>query len=1202
MDKNIVIGTFQWDLSKIESQIVENRKQIEQFSASLQLNKKALSEERKELMELGISASLVKKEQEKLEKEYKKGAVSKGEYNKKIKEVSDTLKEIEKSTMELSASQSQHIKTIIDQENAIKSLKRENAELTKIHEGQTTNVRENLTPYKELQKELEEMKIQAKNMGAQLVQLRREGKENTQEYKNLEEQWEKVSKQADDLNNDFKALDKAVGDNQRNVGDYKDAIVGASSEITESFQNILNGNITEGVQQLAGSFGALRTAFMSLTTSMLSNPITAILVGISAVATGVGLAVKEMFHYSDEVARMGEEVERLTNKTGEVADKIRINAKAISNSYGKEVSESIKEMYSLMEDFGISAEEAFDIYNKGLADGGAINDEFGESIREYGVLMAQNGFTAQEFVDILNAGIDLDIYSDKLPDAIKEAGLSLTEQTTATRDALINAFGEYFTNDILQRVKTGKISVAEALNEISAKAKTANLNLQQQAQLTADVFRGAGEDAGGSLKIFEAINRAHEKNKAELTELQKHTIELTKLEKELAEAKDKALKSESIIAFKKNLELFWVKAQAIWYGFVEWISKAIPYVDKITGASEVLGETWNVVTDYAKAWWEAVSSLVDIFSDLFTIFQINNNETKSYVKEVFKLFNPLTRVKVLFKALTSVINGISKALQSARVTLSTFAITISNVVPKIIDILSSLKNLEFKSALEKINNLSISKEIAKANAEAKKLIKTSKTAEEEKEKTKKPKEKAPEEEGSGGGNGGEGGYEKTENGKKKSKAKDDAKKKAEEEARKAIELQKEKTQQSIELAKIELAEYIRLNAEKYKDEKRWTAERLKDQIDYYNEVKRQQLAILKQEQDAKEESIRIRLKELEEKKSLSANELQEKENLTTQLVIIDKQYAEERTKIEADTREKIKDDEETFETQQYEDKKNARAVEFQQRLIDLEIQGDEEHKIKRLQAQQQYEEDLADLEEKRAEELISLENYEAQKKAIEDQYAQARKDIDKEVEMAKIEGFANVFSQMKNIFGEQTALSKASAIAETTISTYKSAVDAYANAIRIPIIGIKLAPIMAGLAVASGLKSVQKIMSVQTPKAQRGMLIKGNSHAQGGVPILTPNGMIEAEGGEIIINKVSSYLFKDLLSEINVAGGGVKFAKGGVVGSQIPSVQRALKPLSQNITINDEAVNKIANAIYKGSQSGISDLSDNNRIMRGANF
>lgn len=75
-----------------------------------------------------------------------------------------------------------------------------------------------------------------------------------------------------------------------------------------------------------------------------------------------------------------------------------------------------------------------------------------------------------------------------------------------------------------------------------------------------------------------------------------------------------------------------------------------------------------------------------------------------------------------------------------------------------------------------------------------------------------------------------------------------------------------------------------------------------------------------------------------------------------------------------------------------------------------------------------------------------------------------------------------------------------------------------------------------------------------------------------------------------------------MLSEINVAGGGVKFANGGVVGSRISGIQKALKSEVKNIELSPESVDKIAEAVYTGSQNGISDLSDNRNIIQGVNF
>lgn len=69
-----------------------------------------------------------------------------------------------------------------------------------------------------------------------------------------------------------------------------------------------------------------------------------------------------------------------------------------------------------------------------------------------------------------------------------------------------------------------------------------------------------------------------------------------------------------------------------------------------------------------------------------------------------------------------------------------------------------------------------------------------------------------------------------------------------------------------------------------------------------------------------------------------------------------------------------------------------------------------------------------------------------------------------------------------------------------------------------------------------------------------GGYLVGNSHAEGGIKIKTPEGMIEAEGGETIINKrsmasdevlVCEGTPKEIASKVNEYGDGVQFAEGG---------------------------------------------------------
>ena len=66
----------------------------------------------------------------------------------------------------------------------------------------------------------------------------------------------------------------------------------------------------------------------------------------------------------------------------------------------------------------------------------------------------------------------------------------------------------------------------------------------------------------------------------------------------------------------------------------------------------------------------------------------------------------------------------------------------------------------------------------------------------------------------------------------------------------------------------------------------------------------------------------------------------------------------------------------------------------------------------------------------------------------------------------------------------------------------------------------------------------------------RGGMFVGNSHANGGVKFRVGGRIMEAEGGEAIINKKSTSMFRPMLSAINsYNGNGVKFADGGLLNS-----------------------------------------------------
>ena len=98
--------------------------------------------------------------------------------------------------------------------------------------------------------------------------------------------------------------------------------------------------------------------------------------------------------------------------------------------------------------------------------------------------------------------------------------------------------------------------------------------------------------------------------------------------------------------------------------------------------------------------------------------------------------------------------------------------------------------------------------------------------------------------------------------------------------------------------------------------------------------------------------------------------------------------------------------------------------------------------------------------------------------------AKARMEIDKLEGKAKIDALDAVASTLagaSDLLGKETAAGKAMSVASATISTFLSAQKAYDATIGIPYVGPFLAPVNAGLAIASGIKNVKSILSVKVP-------------------------------------------------------------------------------------------------------------------------
>jgi hypothetical protein len=1178
-NENINLATFSFDETKLIDSITKTKQAFLQLKLQQQDNNKIISEYQK-----SINSQIA----------------SQDNLKKSGLENSDVYKKNDADLKILVASQSNIIKANTELGLKINGVSSELRLQETVLKGTATTVAGTATPYANLNSELNKLKLESKNLGAEMLILERAGQKNTAEYKNLETQYKAVTATAKELDASFKAVDKAVGDTQRSVGDYKDQIKEAFSEM-----NLFNGGISGFVARsqeaggagnlLKNSFSGIKDGIMGIGKYLLTNPFGILL----TVFAGISAGISEVYQYNIAIKESAILTEQLTGKTGKVADAIRNNATAFTETFGGEFKENLRTADELVNDFGITYDEAFKIMTDATIRGANANGEFGESINEYGVFFKKAGFSAQEFSNVIGAGVDLGVYSDKLPDAIKEIDLSLREQTKATKEALVGAFGATFTNDILTRVNSGATTTKQALAEISTEAEKSNLNQVQLATLTADVARGAGEDVGGIAVVFKAMNQAINSNKKPLTDLQKSVLEVATANKELQNAKDNALKSQSVVALGQEFSNFGRNAKIGFYNALGGLKDFT--FGFLQGLTDVINKTLYGTVEVAKIipniFKQVFIGIKKTFNDLVDNFVLGGSIiTKSLsgdfdgAKESFEKFK----------------NGFSKIGTEIKSSASNIAVQVSKTV--------SDSNKE----VQKLIDAKQKKLVAQSEFEAELANKKIETKIENKGKS--PEQIKAEEDA-------------------KKQAIKDAKEKlkqAEENAKKEAEAQittaKELANTQIETAKLALTSYIQDNQSKLTDAKRLTEALINEEKKRLEAVYQRNQDIIVNETIAKQKQLDIEINALKNKQGvLTESEKTHLADLQQQKTNNIKDGEIKEKELLVNHKKSLNEIDKNFETQTSEEKKTKRAQEFQLLLTEMETNGATEEQIKLIQLDREKEIELQKLKEKEdakflqnveqrlaQDELITEEQAikdelnlqlqttkdESEKARIQNQLdainiletanAQKKKAIDDAVLETKLQAYSKVFGDIGALFGKETAVAKIAGVAQAGINTYLGATQALKDPKLVAAYPLNI--ISAGTIIASGLQSVAKIQGFATG----GIITDGQ-------PISRRNGddvLITAKRGEVILNQTQQAMLggATTFSSIGVPG----FATGGVVGSNIASVQNSITN-SLDMSMLAETIGKAVfdganNGTANGSQKGIIGLSENRQIANNANF
>ena len=428
----------------------------------------------------------------------------------------------------------------------------------------------------------------------------------SKEMSKVRGQLRNLNKGSDDYDKKSKELKDTLSQLKDKQADFREELYDTdltASKAKETFSTLFLGLSTGNLSMVKEGLSGVKGSIIGVTKSALAFIATPIGATIALLA-GAFASAKAIFDFNKGLEEANLKLRALGVEAENLA-KVRSEIEATAETFDKSFDEIATKANSLSKTYGISISEANKVIAQGLADGGAQNEEFLDSIGEYDEFFARAGYSAQEFINIINTGYDLGIYTDKLPDALKEADLALKEQTDSTREALENAFGASFTNSVLQRISNGTITTKQGLEEIAEASNKANLSQQQQAQLTADVFKGAGEDAGGALKIFEAVGKAATRE-----------LDATaKAQLELVDANERLNKAQADLFEIEGFSDIWTTIKTV---AVDALASVLEYFADIKQSLQPLITLVGPI--FSAAWDLAKSAVSSFFTSLGQVF------------------------------------------------------------------------------------------------------------------------------------------------------------------------------------------------------------------------------------------------------------------------------------------------------------------------------------------------------------------------------------------------------------------------------------------------------------------------------------------------------------------------------------------------------------------------------------------------------
>ncbi len=360
-----------------------------------------------------------------LEQQYKAVVAEQGENSKAAQNleirINNQKATVNKTAMELKK-----------YENQLQTLESEQKKLEQETEKQ-------ISTYDKLKNTISEQETELANLKKEYANTALEQGKNSDSARELAGKIENLSSELSANKTIMKNVDKAADDLDESLDD-----VGDAAEKTKEGFTIMKAAIAD---LMADGLKALAQTAKECMQELAFETEQA----YDTFQAKTGTATEAMGEFKDKIDDLyrnnyGESITDISNAMAEVkqqtkeVDPSKLQeltkyAIVLRDTFEFDVRESMRSVNMLMDQFGISGEEAFNLIVQGAQKGLDKNGDLLDTINEYGVHYKQLGYDSEDFFNSLVNGAETGTFSvDKLGDAVKEFGIRTKDTAQSTTE------------------------------------------------------------------------------------------------------------------------------------------------------------------------------------------------------------------------------------------------------------------------------------------------------------------------------------------------------------------------------------------------------------------------------------------------------------------------------------------------------------------------------------------------------------------------------------------------------------------------------------------------------------------------------------------------------------------------------------------------------------------------------------------------